>query len=67
MSDDDEWITVTQAAKRLGLSTETIRRRVDDNELRGRWTLPGKRGRRRVSAASVEEYLRKIKSEDPQN
>jgi len=49
-----EWISVGEAARRLGLSDETVRRRCDDGVLRAIWTNPPNGGHRRVSAASVE-------------
>lgn len=64
MADAEDWITIGEAARRLGVSTDTVRRRADVGELRTRWTKPPKRGWRMVAAADVEAY-RKQMGQDP--
>lgn len=56
----DKWISVGEAAKRLGLSDDTIRRRCDEGKLRYFWTRPPDGGQRRISPASVEAYRREM-------
>lgn len=56
----EEWITVGEAARRLGLSDDSIRRRCDTGTLRAIWTIPPNAGQRRVSAESVERLRREM-------
>lgn len=52
-----EWCSVQEAAELLGVSTETIRKRIKDGTLRGR-----KEGRRYlVSRQDLERYLANIR------
>jgi excisionase family DNA binding protein len=59
---DDELITIGEAARRLGLSDDSARRRADEGEF-GEvvWTKPPRGGQRRVSAAAVEIYRRRMR------
>lgn len=67
MSGEREWLTVGRAAEILGLDVQTVRRRADSGELGDVWwTQPGRRGQRRISAAGVEAYRRRLRgSEQP--
>lgn len=56
----DEWISVGEAARRLGLSDDTVRRRCDEGVLHAIWTNPPNGGHRRVSVASVEKLHREM-------
>jgi excisionase family DNA binding protein len=49
----DEFLTSSQAAKRLGLSMATIQKLVDNNVLQA-WKTFG--GHRRISLASIQQY-----------
>lgn len=49
-----ETLTMTEAAKRLGVSTDSIRRWFDSGTLKG-WRTPG--GVRRIDASSVQALL----------
>lgn len=51
---DEEWIAIGEAARRLGLSEASVRRRCDDGTLRSIWTKPPGGGQRRIAASSVE-------------
>lgn len=61
MNDDE--LTVAEAAQILGVSEDTVRRRIDDGSLKGWRTKPGGGGWRRVSRASVESYRRTMRGE----
>lgn len=52
-----EWISIGEAAKRLDVHPDTIRRWVDDGTLKGKRTRPDG-GHRRVLAASVDAHLK---------
>lgn len=67
MADDDDWITIGEATRRLApLSEHTVRRRCDDGTLKAIWTRPPGGGQRRVSAASVEQLRRQLHGEPTQ-
>lgn len=57
MVGDGKWLTVGEAADRLGVSVGVVRRAIDSGQLRAGRT-PG--GHRRISAASVEALRREI-------
>lgn len=59
----DTWITVGEAADRLGVSKQTVRRRIADKAIKARWTRPPNRGWRQVSEASVDAYRRQMDGE----
>lgn len=53
-------MTIGEAAKRLGLSEDTVRRRCDEGALEVSWTRPPRSGQRRVTVASVERMYREM-------
>lgn len=58
---DDELITVGEAAARLQLSEDTVRRRADEGQLGPiMWTKPPGAGQRRLKASAVEAYRRRM-------
>jgi excisionase family DNA binding protein len=57
VSDSDTWLTVGQAAQRLGVSDTTVRQYADSGQLKTA-RLPSKH--RRISAESVEKLRREI-------
>jgi excisionase family DNA binding protein len=59
---DGAWLTVGQAAERLRVGLETVRRAIDSGKLTAGRT-PG--GHRRVSAASVDKLYREMYPEEP--
>lgn len=61
MADGDELISLGEAARRLGLSNDTTRRRADDGELGPVvWTKPPGAGQRRLWASAVEAYRQQM-------
>lgn len=62
MVGDGTWLTVGQAAERLRVGIETVRRAIDAGRLTAGRT-PG--GHRRVSAESVDRLFREMYPEDP--
>lgn len=56
MVEREEWVTVSEAARILGVSAETIRRYIDRGLIRAR-RLP--LGHRRVLRGDVEELRRR--------
>lgn len=56
----ETWIGVKEAARRLDVSADTVRRRCDDGTLRclPRVATHRSPGRRRVLAGSVRDYAR---------
>jgi len=62
---DEEFMTVPDAAKLLGVSEETVRKLFDAGQITGMRTRPGPGGHRRPSRASVEAYRRRQRGEHP--
>jgi excisionase family DNA binding protein len=58
---DKEWLTVKQAADRLGVSTQTARNYADSGRLGRVARLPG--GHRRIASTAVEQLRREIRGE----
>lgn len=55
----DRYVATAKAAEMLGLSTTTVQKMVDQDELKG-WKTRG--GHRRISLASVQDYLNACRS-----
>jgi len=64
-SDESRWVTVGRAAEILDLDVCSARRRADAGSL-GEvwWTLPDRRGHRRISADGVERYRRRLRGDE---
>ncbi len=62
MADDEDVLTVEEAAVVLGVSEATVRRAFDAGELNGYRTRPGG-GWRRIYRTSVDEYRRLLRGD----
>jgi excisionase family DNA binding protein len=60
---EERWLDVSEAADRLGLSKDTVRRRADEGRIRSRWTRPPRGGQRQYLESSVEEYRLEMQAE----
>jgi len=56
-------MSVSEAARRLGVSEDTVRRRCDEGALTASWTRPPRSGQRRVTVESVERLYREMYGE----
>lgn len=61
MVGDDTWLTTGEAAERLQVSVDAVRRAIRSGRLRSRRT-PG--GHRRISAASVDALARDLERDE---
>jgi excisionase family DNA binding protein len=61
---DEELLTSTDVAKRLGVSNRTVARWVREGKLKPTWTTVG--GQSRFRWSEVEEQLRRMRSQDDQ-
>lgn len=55
-------LTTTQAAERLGISTRTLTRRVEDREIEPSHRLPGLRGAMLFDADDVDAYADRLEA-----
>lgn len=53
-------MSVSEAARRLGVSEDTVRRRCAEGALTAVWTRPPGSGQRRVTVESVERLYREM-------
>lgn len=59
------WISTAEAAEILGVSAQTVRRRVADGKIEAFRTKPPDKGWRKVSRASVEAYRAEMLGGEP--
>jgi excisionase family DNA binding protein len=62
---EDEWLTVTQAAKLLGMSRWTITRRINEQELPAYQSKPGG-GVYRIKRSDLDTYIQKARVHPPE-
>lgn len=55
---DDDWIGTEEAARRMGMGTDWIRRQVSDGRLPGRVWHVGRRTTIRIRVADLEQFRR---------
>jgi excisionase family DNA binding protein len=60
-------MTIGEAARRLGLSEDTVRRRCDEGALTVSWTRPPRSGQRRVTVESVERMYHEMYGPTPES
>jgi excisionase family DNA binding protein len=63
VADDEKWLSLSEAADRLSMSKDTVRRRAEEGLIRSRWTRPPRGGQRQYLESSVEAYRIEMEAE----